>query len=488
VVAEARGLGLEILYLGDLEASGRGVAADFAPRPPSPEDLCTICYTSGTTGTPKGVMLSHRAILASASAALRMLQAPQRLGKGPLVPLQRGAEAYLSYLPLAHIFERVVMVAMITMGAKVGFYQGDVLKLMDDLAALRPTIFVSVPRLFNRVYDKVMAGVKEKGAVAQWLLAWAFDAKLEALRRDGLLTHWLYDRLVFSAIRERLGGRVKVMITGSAPLAGKVMDFLRVVFSCHVLEGYGMTETSAVSCLTCPGDLYCPQLGVPSPCVEAKLVDIPEMGYTTRDSPRPRGEIWIRGASCFSGYYRSPERTAEALTPDGWVVTGDVGEWDEAGRLLMIDRRKCLFKLAQGEYVSPERVEAVLARHPLVAQAFVEGNSLKASLVAVVVPDVPRLRAWYAQLSGGECGGMDLPALLARDPSIPALLARELGQALGSRGSGELKGFEVPRALHLEAEAFSVENGLLTPTFKLKRSVAKAKYAPVLSTLYEALE
>ena len=240
--------GVEIIYFGDLASKSESI---FEPRPPRPEDLCTICYTSGTTGMPKGVMLTHAALLADASACLALC------GYGPngfsaehrsLFEL-KSTDVHISYLPLAHIFERVVMTALTTVGAGIGFYQGDTLKLMDDIAILRPTIFVSVPRLFNKVYDKVIAGVKEKGSISQFMFNCAYAAKLENLRERGELKHWLWDRLVFKQIQEKLGGRVRAMLSGSAPIAKEVMEFLRVCFGCEVYEGYGQTETSAGTCL-----------------------------------------------------------------------------------------------------------------------------------------------------------------------------------------------------------------------------------------------
>ena len=242
--------GVEIILFNDLLNSPQA-SVPFEPRPPRPEDLCTICYTSGTTGLAKGVMLPHSAILADASACLALCG----YGENGFSPEQRSlfelraSDVHISYLPLAHIFERVVMTALTTVGAGIGFYQGDTLKLMDDIAVLRPTIFVSVPRLFNKVYDKVMAGVKEKNSFKQMLFNWAYAAKVENLRETGELKHWIWDRLVFEPIRAKLGGRVRAMLSGSAPIAPEVMEFLRVCFSCEVYEGYGQTETSAGTCL-----------------------------------------------------------------------------------------------------------------------------------------------------------------------------------------------------------------------------------------------
>jgi len=300
------------------------------------------------------------------------------------------------------------------------------------------------------------------------------------LKRTGQLTHWLYDRLVFAGIREKLGGRVKAMLTGSAPLSAAVLDFLRVVFSCPVLEGFGMTESAAITTLTCPGDLTPGQLGLPAPCVEIKLVDIPEMGYTSADKPCPRGEIWIRGPTIFTGYYQNKEQTDETMT-DGWLNTGDVGMFDEAGRLYIIDRKKALFKLAQGEYISPEKIEAQLARSPLIAQAYVEGSSLKSYIVAVVIPDEETLMPW------AKNKGIDGDFVkVCQEQRTKDAIMKEIVM-MGNAGSKELRGFEIPKAIHLDTELFTPENGLVTPTFKLKRAQAKAKYGTIIQDLYASV-
>ena len=347
------------------EALQLGRDAPVEARPPTASDVFTICYTSGTTGLPKGAVFPHSAMVA-------MLTGITMLIDNNLVIRLHEAEVHLSYLPLAHIFERVIMALLVKVGASVGFFQGDTLKILDDVAALRPTVFVSVPRLYNRIYDKVLAGVKAKGSISQFLFNMAYESKLKALRQ-GHLSHWLWDRLVFAPIKARLGGRVRAMITGSAPIAAPVMDFLRVAFSCEVYEGmvvlffwpvssiyafclllfpllflgYGQTETCAASCLTQLGDYKNGHVGGPTPTNEVMLFDVPEMSYSASGNP-PRGEICFRGPSCFSLYYEEPEKTAETIDEDGWVHSGDIGQWDEQGRLSVIDRKKNIFKLSQG--------------------------------------------------------------------------------------------------------------------------------------------
>ena len=235
LVKKGKDLGLNVTCVTDLEALGASKPTD--PVPPSPEAIATICYTSGTTGLPKGAVLTHKNILSFAAAAYELMR------RGEVYQFTK-EDSYLSYLPLAHVFERVVVTTIIYTGAQVGFYQGDTLKLLDDVSELKPTIFASVPRLYNRIYDKVMAGVNSAGFVAQWLFKFAYASK-KANLGNGTVHHFLWDRLVFGKIRAKLGGRVKMMMSGAAPISADTMDFLRICFSATVQEGYGQTETAA---------------------------------------------------------------------------------------------------------------------------------------------------------------------------------------------------------------------------------------------------
>lgn len=240
------------------------------------------------------------------------------LGKHDKFFQPSNADCHISYLPLAHVFERLCQAIMISGATRIGYYQGDTLKLLDDVVELQPTIFVSVPRLFNRIYDKVMAGVKAKGGLAASLFNRAYNSKKANLKR-GIIDHALWDRLIFGAIRARLGGKVKHIVSASAPISPDVMDFLRICFSADVYEGYGQTEQAAGLSLTYRGDMTPGQVGPPQLCVEVKLRDIPEMNYTSQDKPYPRGEVMLRGTSVFKGYYKAPEQTAETLSADGWA-------------------------------------------------------------------------------------------------------------------------------------------------------------------------
>jgi len=457
---------VEFLTLSDLAKLGRDKPAQ--PVPPAPNDMATICYTSGTTGDPKGVMLSHRALIADISGAIT---------HGINV---RNDDVYISYLPLAHMMERIVLNTMLIIGASVGFFRGDILQLFDDLAELKPTLFVSVPRLFNRIYDKVIAGVSQAGGLKQYLFNKALATKSENAKH-GKLTHAVWDSLVFAKVRERLGGRVRMMITGSAPISAEVMDFLRSSFSVPIIEGYGQTETAAAATCTLSSIHRSGNVGVPLPCAEIKLVDVPEMGYTAKDSVGPRGEVCIRGPICCDGYFKNEEKTKELFDEHGWLHTGDIGLILPDGTLKIIDRKKNIFKLAQGEYVAPEKIENILTRVPYIAQAFIHGESLMSSLVAIFVPDFEVLVPWAKQNNIQDLSHESL----CQNEQVRSLISREVKEMAGA---SKLHGFEIPRAFHLSTELFSVENDLLTPTFKLKRPQAKAKYAEQINKMYQQIE
>jgi len=269
------------------------------------------------------------------------------------------------------------------------------------------------------------------------------------------------------------------MLCGSAPISAAVKDFLRVAFGVHFIEGYGLTETTAATTICHPNDVSNYHVGMPVLCCEIKLQDVQEMGYSSSAAP-PSGEVCVRGPCVFGGYYKMPEKTAEAFGPDGWFLTGDIGAWTETGCLRIVDRKKNIFKLAQGEYVAAEKIENVLLRCPLLGQVFVYGDSLQSYLVAIAVPDADEVAVW-AQSEGLPKSLMEL---MASEPATAKLLAAISSQVKQASKDAKLAGFEMVKKLHLEGEAWSVENGMLTPTFKLKRNDLKKKYQAVITSLY----
>eukprot|EP00742_Colponemidia_sp_Colp-10_P000272 GILJ01000306.1.p1 GENE.GILJ01000306.1~~GILJ01000306.1.p1 ORF type:complete len:692 (-),score=129.63 GILJ01000306.1:157-2187(-) len=464
--AAAQAAGVTLLDLDTL--LHEGTSHPVAHNPPQPEEFATFCYTSGTTGDPKGAMLSHQCMIADVTGV--------RLMGADIV----SDDVHISYLPLAHMFERLVQVACFYGGAAIGFYQGSPLKLLDDLMVLRPTLFPSVPRLFNRIYERIVGQVNAGGGMKKKLFWKAYAAKKEGLAH-GTVVHGFWDKVVFKKVRARLGGRIRLMITGSAPIAPEVMEFLRICFSVPVMEGYGQTECSAAATLTRPQDTTLGHVGGPLPCNEIKLVDVPDMNYTSDDkdehgNPMPRGEVCYRGNNIFGGYFRDAAKTAEAVDSDGWLHSGDIGQWLPNGALKIIDRKKNIFKLAQGEYVAAEKIENAYATCPYVAQSFVYGDSLKSHLVAIIIPNEETLMRW-AQSKGMTASFKELCA----DPEVSKFILEEMTKAGKQQ---KLRGFEVVRQIHVDSNPFTVENNLLTPTFKLKRNDAKKVYLDDINRLY----
>lgn len=455
---------VEVISYSKLEDQGRCNLQPF--RPPLPEDVATICYTSGTTGTPKGAVLTHGNLIASIAGSLLSIKL-------------LSTDVYISYLPLAHIYERLITVGVTHSGAAMGFYQGDNLKLMDDIAVLRPTLFASVPRLYNKIYSGILSAVKMSGTLRESLFNIAFNAKKQAIT-NGKVPSSIWDMLVFNKIKAKLGGRVRLMLSGASPISPEVIDFLRVCFGGRVSEGYGMTETACMICLCEEDDISSGHVGPPSPSCEVKLEDVPEMNYTCDDKPYPRGEVCVRGPIVFKGYFKDDVQTQEIFDEEGWLHTGDIGLWLPGGRLRIIDRKKNIFKLAQGEYIAPEKIENVYATCKFVGQCFIYGDSLNSSLVAVVAVEPDVLKAW-AMSEGIQVEDL---SQLCSDPRAKEAVLADM-DAVGREA--QLRGFEFAKAVTLVAEPFSLENGLLTPTFKIKRPQAKAYFAKAISDMYSDL-
>eukprot|EP01017_Pseudomicrothorax_dubius_P029894 TRINITY_DN3671_c0_g3_i1.p1 TRINITY_DN3671_c0_g3~~TRINITY_DN3671_c0_g3_i1.p1 ORF type:complete len:675 (-),score=177.18 TRINITY_DN3671_c0_g3_i1:69-2093(-) len=435
-----------------------------------PTDVYTFSYTSGTTGTPKAAMLTHQNLLSVILGAKRH--------NGINI---NETSVHLSYLPLAHVMERIVVSICVYGGATIAFYNGDPLKLKEDLAEVRPTFFASVPRLFNRFHDVINGNFNNVQGCKRSLVNSAVASKLANVRRAADYKHWFYDCLVFNKVKAVFGGRVQFMITGSAPISTDVIDFFKLSAGCPVFEGYGQTESTGASFATTLGDPQSGHVGGPLVQLEFKLVDVPEMNYTSQDrndqgQPAPRGEICMKGPSVIPGYYKDPEKTAETIDRDGWLHTGDIGTILPNGALKIIDRKKNIFKLQQGEYVAPEKIEGVYVLSPLVAEAFVYGDSLKNHLIGVMVPKREGLMK-FAQEKGVQ-GTFDE---LIQNKAFVKQVTKEL-ETFGR--ANKLLGFELVKQIHLEPKSF-VDLELVTPSFKLVRATARKHYQAILDKLYE---
>lgn len=466
--AEAKSSGIHLYVWEDVIKAGEKIR-DLSRV--VKENIFTFAYTSGTTGDPKGAMLSH-GNLVSTAAAIEEVRELKDFGPN---------DVHLSYLPLAHVMERVFTCAFIYKGGTIGFYSGDVLRLKNDLQELKPTIFISVPRLYNKFYETMWEGIiKQPDGIKKKMAMRAVDAKLENLRTKGIYKHSMYDSMVFNKMREALGGKIKVMLSASAPISDKVLDFLKIALSAPIYEAYGQTESTAASFMTKMEDKTSGHVGGPLNCIEFKVVDVPEMNYTSKDKNEkgencPRGEICIRGATVFKGYYKDQEKTDEAIDKDGWLHTGDVGQIQPNGSLKIIDRKKNIFKLAIGEYIAPEKIEKIYLTCPLISNVYIYGDSLQHYLIAIVVPEQEPLIE-FAKANGVE-GSFEQ---ICKNDMIKEQVLAEMTKLAKE---AKLFSFEMAKRIYLEPKRF-MDNNFVTPSLKLKRFVMRNHYEKVIKELY----
>ncbi|KAF8938292.1 hypothetical protein BGZ58_001220 [Dissophora ornata] len=440
--------------------------------PPAPTDTYTICYTSGTTGLPKGAVLTHGNMVSVLA------------GTDVTTPMHSD-DSVISFLPLPHVFGRLMELFIFAAGGKIGYSTGDPLLLLEDIAHLKPTIFPCVPRLLNRIYSKIYAATAGAPGLTGALARTAFSTKLANLKDGKGFTHPFWDRLIFSKVKQALGGNVRMVLTASAPISAEVLGFTRVAFCCEVVEAYGQTEGSGAATNTSVGETEAGHVGSPNPCCEIKLVDVPELNYFASDKPYPRGEVCVRGPSIIQGYLKDEAKTKEAIDEEGWMHSGDIGVVDTNGNISIIDRKKNVFKLSQGEYVAVENIEGkFLSRVPFVQQIFVHGDSHESCLVAIVIPD-PETFIPFAnkvlETANLRLGDLSTYRNICSDAKLRKAVLKELIKAGKEAG---MKGFEIPKAVLIESEAFTVENDKMTPTFKLKRHPVVQEYRERLTALY----
>jgi long-chain acyl-CoA synthetase len=422
----------------------------------SPDDLATLIYTSGTTGEPKGVMLTHGNFCANIRAALQVLR---------IVP----SDSCLSFLPLSHSFERMAgHYTMLHAGATINYAESwD--RVADNLREVRPTIVLSVPRLYEKVYARVTEMAMAGGAVSRRVFFWArrTGAAYADLRLAGRpvpfgldVRHTLADRVVFSKLRDRTGGRIRFFVSGGAPLSPEIARFFYAA-GLPVLEGYGLTETSPVVAVNGLKALKIGTVGRAVPGVEVRIAD--------------DGEILVRGPSVMRGYYNKPQATAEAIDAAGWFHTGDIGELDPDGYLTITDRKKDLIVTAGGKKIAPQPIENLVRSNPIFKNAVLIGDKRKFS-VLLVVPDLDALRKWAAER---KLAAEDTDQLL-QQPDVTAKIEREAMVNLR-----DLAGFEMPKKIIVIKDDFTIENGQLTPTLKVKRAVVEQTYKDVIDAAYD---
>ncbi|KAE8449721.1 hypothetical protein EG329_007496 [Mollisiaceae sp. DMI_Dod_QoI] len=465
--------GISIHYIEDVEALG--AASGLPMKPPRPEDIITINYTSGTTGNPKGVVLTHAHAIAATAVA--------RVTSDTL-----STDVLISYLPLAHIYQRVAEHGALSCGASIGYFRGDILGLVDDMKILRPTGFNSVPRLYNRFGSAIRAATLDAPGLKGTMGRHVINTKLASMKLPpGQATnkHIVWDRIFTPKLTSAFGlQRCRGMVSGSAPLDPSLQQFLRAAFGNDIIQGYGLTETYAVGLAQLEGDFSAGNCGAMAVSSEACLQSVPDMDYLVTDSPNPRGELLIRGKTRFREYYKNEAETAKAIIEDGWFRTGDIAEIDSMGRFKIVDRVKNVLKLAQGEYISPERIENVyLANTNIIAQAYVHGDSTQAFLVSIFGIDPVAFAPFASNVLKKPVKAEDIEAVkaAARDVRVKKAVLKEL-EKIGKKN--KFNSYERVRNCHLEIEPFTIENELLTPTLKLKRPQTAKKFRADIDRMY----
>lgn len=438
-----------------LRSGGR--ARPVAAVHPEPAALAGLIYTSGTTGQPKGVMLTHGNLVSNVTATTEVF---------PFLP----EDVTLSFLPWAHAFGQIADLHIVLSAGSSTAINEDVRHLSEDIAEIRPTMLIAVPRIFN----KLQLGVREQIAARPRAIRALFDAGLAASirRRRGqpLAAHerlvcWLADRFVFAKVRARLGGRLKYAISASAALSLQVAEFIDAL-GIEVYEGYGLTETSPIVTANCPGARKLGSLGRPIPGVSVRIDE-------SRGDRAGHGEILVYGPNVMKGYHARPEEDARAFTADGGLRTGDLGYLDADGYLFISGRIKEQYKLENGRYVMPGPLEEQLQLSPYVTNVMLYGQN-RAYNVALVALDEVKIRGWAA--------ARGLPSAdLAHSPAVRELIGAEL-----ERLSSDFRNYERPRAFLLTTDQLTPENGMLTATLKLKRRNLLERYQAALDQLYDA--
>ena len=454
----------QLVERGREARASRPSAVDERPAGIDPEETATILYTSGTTGRPKGVMLSHRNLVTNTIDALESLE---------ITP----SDLHLSWLPLSHSFERLAgHYIMLHAGVSIA-YAESIEKVVDNMREVRATVTLGAPRLYEKMYAAVLQSASDAGGLKKGIAFWARRVAIEYSEAEVggkgagpwlRLKRGLADRLVFAKIRERVGGSMRFFVSGSAPLAPVIMKFFYAA-GMPILEGYGLTETSPVVSVNTFEDMKFGTVGKTIRNVEVRIEPDPER-------PGGDGEILIRGPNVMQGYYRLPEKTAEVMTADGWFRTGDIGILDADGFLAITDRKKDLIKTSGGKYIAPQPIENELKTSRYVTQAVVVGNKRKYASV-LIVPNFENLAAWARQLGLPA----DDPKALIAHPGIQELYEEVLEKVNADRPS-----YETIKKFRLLERDFTIDAGELTPTLKVKRAAIEAKHSDLIDTMYEA--
>ncbi|CAB3237681.1 unnamed protein product [Arctia plantaginis] len=472
--AERSGYKEGIRIIGYKDVLQKGAASKIEAVPPSPGDTAIVMYTSGSTGVPKGVVLSHRNMLATLKAF------------ADAVPIRDG-DLLMGFLPLAHVFELLAESLCIIGGVPIGY--STPLTMLDssskimkgtkgDATILQPTCITTVPLIMDRISKGITDKVSRSGEFASAFFKWAYTYKQTWMRR-GYDTP-LLNKIMFSKVRALLGGRVRLMISGGAPLSPDTHAQVRICLCCDVIAGYGLTETTSCATVMCPLDRSTGRVGAPTAGTHVRLTDWHEGGYRVDNKPFPQGEIVIGGECVAEGYYKNPEKSKEEfIETEGrrWFRSGDIGELHHDGCIKIIDRKKDLVKLQAGEYVSLGKVEAELKTCPIVENICVYGDSTKTYTVALLVANPRNLADLAARLGLPETDFEQL----CQNPVVEKAVLKELAEHARKCG---LEKFEVPLAVKLVTEVWSPDMGLVTAAFKIKRKDIQERYKEDIKRMY----
>jgi long-chain acyl-CoA synthetase len=419
----------------------------------TPADICTFIYTSGTTGPPKGCIISH----GNYRAMLDMVNETSVI---------EGEDVTYLYLPLAHSFALLIQLGSFDLGATIAYWERDPLKIMPNLAELKPTYFPSVPRIFEKIYTAATSGMEKEGGLKKAIFDWAIKVggKVRELERSGRKPGFLLsrqyafaDKQVLSKIRNLFGGKLRLAVSGAAPINPEILRFFDAA-GVLVLEGWGMTETSTAATISAPDDFKIGTIGKPFPGCEVRIAD--------------DGEILVKGPNVFQGYHKNEEATRETIV-DGWLHTGDIGEIDSEGFIKITGRKKDIIITAGGKNITPANLEAEIKQHPLVSQCVVVGDR-RPYLVALVTLD-PEEAAAYVK----EHDLQETPEQLADNADVKASIMAHVDKI-----NQNFARVEQVKKIAILPQDLSQENGELTPTLKVKRAVVTAKREPEIEQLY----
>jgi len=456
-----------------------GASSTIHSSPPNPSDTAIIMYTSGSTGVPKGVVLTHANLVQALHCIIPT-------ATDAIFPITND-DCYIAILPLAHVLELLAENMCLVMGMPIGYSSPKTFTdagsavakgSKGDASVLKPTVVALVPLVLDTIYKGIRAKVAAKGSFFAELVDFCYEYRLKWIRRGHETP--IMNMLVFKKFRAAVGGRVRILLSGGAPLAPAAHDFCRTVLCIKLLQGYGLTETAATACICDSADLSTGTVGPPLQEVDIRLVNWEEGGYHVTDNQGPRGEIVIGGAHVAKGYYGLPEKTKEDFFNDlgkRWFRTGDIGQMMPNGTIKIIDRKKDLVKLQGGEYVSLGKVESLLKLHPAVDNVCVFAQSTQDHTVALVIPS----QLWLDQAVDRLCK----ESMSREEACLNGDIVRDLTATLLKHGlSQKMQKFEIPRTLCLVAEPWTPESGLITAAFKLKRKSLENAYQDDILEMY----